>query len=219
MKTTVIDNFMSDDELFEIERSFRLNYDTKFWKEATEQENVAHAWYWYPGPSYQEEICYYMNKKVNAVFGNNNYCDNWHILHAYKPYGIHTDAYDEVQDSYTHSLPENHKFGWTFIIPLDDYDTNTIIFNEQSEHLKVVDNWIARENRQPQGLITDEQYEKYLTHHSRHTVDYFSIESAIPWKKGRLIAMPRAAFHCSDNFVKKKLVEKRALIGWTWIVE
>ena len=215
MKTTIIENFLSNDEIFAIEKTFRARHDTIMWKEPTEHENISHALYWYPGPSYQQELCEMMNTKIQSYFSN-NLCDNWHILHAYKPYGIHTDSLDEDGTSYTHSLPDNTVFGWTFLIPLEDFDTNTIVFNEGSDKMKVSTNWIARENRSPQGLISNETYEKYLTHQGKsELVDYFSIDTIFPWKKGNLLAMPRTSFHCSDNFTIKNMFEKRALIGWS----
>ena len=57
MKTTVIENFLSEDEIFDIEQTMRLRYDTAIWKEPTENEAIAHALYWYPGPSYKENLC------------------------------------------------------------------------------------------------------------------------------------------------------------------
>lgn len=214
MKTTVIENFLSEDEIFEIEKTMRLNYDTMIWKEPTEHETIAHALYWYPGPSYQENLCSFLNNKIQTYL-KDNICDNWHILNAYKPYGIHTDSLDENGNSYTHSLPEDYKFGWTLLIPLSDYNTHTIVFNEGSEIMKVSTNWIERENRLPQGLISDQVHERYLTHQGKDLVDHFSIETIFPWKKGSLLIMPRKSFHCSDNFTKKRIFEKRALIGWT----
>jgi hypothetical protein len=218
MKTTVIENFLSDDEIFEIEKTFRMRYDTMMHKEPTEHKNISHALRWFPGPSYQTELCVVMNNKIQEYFSNNT-CDNWHILNAYKPYGIHTDSLDENIDAYTHSLPAGHIFGCTFLIPLADYNTHTIVFNERSDKMKVSTNWIARENRSPQGLISNEIYEKYLTNQSKELVDYFSIDTIFPWKKGSLLAMPRTSFHCSDNFTIKNMFEKRALIGWSLTLE
>jgi len=216
MKTTVIENFLTEDEIFEIERTFRLRYDTVLWKESTEVDNVAHSLYWYPGASYKEELSNYLNNKIETYFSS-NVCDNWHILNAYTPYGIHTDSLDDEVEADTHSLPEDYKFGWTFLIPLNDYDTNTIVFNERSDKMKVSSKWISREQRNPQYLITDSEHEKYLTHQSKELVNYFSIDTIFPWKKGNLLAMPRSSFHCSDNFLNKKIIEKRAIIGWSTI--
>ena len=215
--TKIIPNFLTDSEIFEIEKTFRIRHDTVLWKEPTENESISHALYWYPGPSYKEELCSYMNNKIEHYFSR-NICDNWHILNAYKPYGIHTDSLDEVNTSYTHSLPDNTKFGWTFLIPLDNFNTNTIVFNEGSDKMKVSTNWIERENRSPQGLISNETHKKYLSHQSKDLVDYFSINTIFPWKKGNLLAMPRTLFHCSDNFTVKNMFEKRALIGWSFKV-
>lgn len=214
MKTTVIENFLSDDEIFEIEKTFRIKHDTIMHKELTEQENISHALRWFPGPSYQKELCMFMDKKIQNYFSN-NVCDNWHILNAYNPYGIHTDSLDENVESYTHSLPAGYAFGYTFLIPLNEYNTNTIVFNEGSDKMKVSTNWITSENRSPQGLISNEIYEKYLTNQSKELVDYFSIDTIFPWRKGSILAMPRTKFHCSDNFIIKNMFEKRALIGWS----
>lgn len=218
MKTTIIKNFLSEDEIFDIESNFRKFYDLNLWLEPTENETISHSLYWYPGPSYKDKLCSYMNEKVSNIF-NENICDNWHILNAFKPYGIHTDSYDEFESSYTHSLPENLKFGWTFLIPLSDYNTNTIVFNEGSDNMKVSTNWIQRENREPLNTISDEEIQKYLTHQPKDIIQYFSIETIFPWKKGDLLAMPRRSFHCSDNFTKKGIFEKRALIGWSYTKE
>ena len=139
------------------------------------------------------------------------------MLHAYKPYGIHTDSIDDELLSDVHTLKNHHDFGWTFLIPLEDFDTNTIVFNESSTKMKVSTKWIEREKRQPLQLISDDMYNKYLTHQGKDITDYFSIETIFPWKKGTLLAMPRKSFHCSDNFTVKKMFEKRALIGWSMI--
>lgn len=215
-KSQVIENFLSDNELFEIEKEFRYHYDTKVWIEGTEHEMQAHSHYWYPGPSYAEKLCSYLNSKIQLLFPNNT-CDNWHILNAFKPYGIHTDSLDDEHDAGTHSLPDGYRFGWTFLIPLADFDTNTIIFNEGSDKMKVSTKWIEKENRTPQNVIDDETREQYLSHQGKDIVDYFSIERVFPWKKGTLLAMDRSSFHCSDNFIKKNVLEKRALIGWSLI--
>lgn len=214
MKTTVIENFMSDEELLEIEKTFRYHYDTKVWIEGTENEMQAHSHYWYPGPSYSKKLCSFIDNKIQLLFPNNT-CDNWHILNAFKPYGIHTDSLDDEHDAGTHSLPTGYKFGWTFLIPLADFDTHTIIFNESSDKMKVSTRWIEKENRMPQCIISDDIHEKYLTHQCKSIVDYFSIETIFPWKKGTLLAMPRSSFHCSDNFIKKNILEKRAIVGWS----
>lgn len=218
MKTTVIPNFLTDEEIFDLEKNFRLKQDTVIWKEPTEVANVSHAMYWYPGPSYKEEVCNYLTNKVNVHFPN-NVCDNWHILHAYKPYGIHTDSLDDeiVGSDHTHGLPNGFKFGWTFLIPLDNYNANTIVFNEGTDKMKVSTKWIQSENKAPQGLISDDIHQEYLTHQGKDLVDYFSIETIFPWNKGDLLIMPRRSFHCSDNFVVRNLLEKRALIGWSLI--
>ena len=216
MKTTVIENFLTEDELFDIEKGFRASTDTKLWLEPILwlPGAQAQALYCYPGPSYKSNLCNFINEKVNKLFGENE-CDNWHILNGYRPYGIHTDSLDDIVDAHIHSLPNGYKFGWTFLIPLDNYDTNTIVFNEGSAKTKLSNNWIAHESRVPQHSISKYIYQQYLTHESEELISFFSVDTIFPWKKGNLLAMPRTSFHCSDNFTLKKIFEKRALIGWS----
>lgn len=216
MTSQVIENFLTDDEIYAIEVNFRKFYDTYLWKEPTENNTIAHSLYWYPGDSYKETLLEFINSKIEKVFGK-NICDNWHILNAYKPYGIHTDSLDDEVICDTHKALEQYDFGWTFLIPLDNYPTHTIIFNEQSERMKVSSKWIERESRSKQFSISEDTYNQYLTHQSKDLVDYYSIEMVFPWKKGNLLAMPRKSFHCSDNFSAKKCFEKRALIGWSYV--
>lgn len=223
-KVEIIPNFFSEDELKNIEKMFRAGSDLKIQIEnygITMSGNVGNgtqevrAHYWYPGKSYFDKINQFINKKIKNLHGEAIECENWHILNAFMPYTIHSDSFDELNSSAT-ELPDNYTYAWTYLIPLNDYDTNTIVFNETSNFSKDPKVWIDRLNKQPINSITNEEYEKYLSHEVKEYVSYYSIDKIFPWRKGDLLAMSRHAFHASDNFVAKGLVEKRALIGWSY---
>lgn len=215
---------MTSSEIFDIEYEFRNRADTKVMIERlgiTMSDNEtpkiveARSHYWYPGPSYQATLSSRMNTKVRKIFGETIQCQDWHILNAFKPYWIHSDSYCD-SDPIATSIPADMDYSWTFLIPLDDYNTNTIVFNEQSRDTKIPTVWISRTDQKKQYAITDDTYYQYLSHLQRDIVDYFSIDTIFPWKKGDLLAMSRHAFHCSDNFTVKKILEKRAIIGWSF---
>ena len=223
-KVQIISNFFTEEDIHKIETLFRSGPDLKIQIEQygiTMGSNVGNgtpqvrSHYWYPGESCVSEINNFINKKIKNLYGEAIECENWHVLNSFMPYTIHSDSYDEIDSSAT-ALPENYTYAWTFLIPLADYDTNTIVFNECSDFAKNPEYWISKMDKQPSNLITDEEYEKYFTHESKQTVSYFSIDKIFPWKKGDLLAMSRHAFHASDNYPVTGLFEKRALVGWSY---
>jgi len=223
MKTTIIENFLTNDEITEIERLFRSKDDLYIEKEKMgikmsdshlhPEVSEMRAIYWYPGQSTIAIIHELINKKIKPVFGNNIRCEDWHILNACQPYNIHSDSLDDdVPSTFT---PINTEYAWTFLIPLGDYNTNTIVLNEESYDTKTFKKWIERTNAPIKDAIDDKTYEKYFTHQSREDVRYVSIDTIFPWKKGSLLAMNRHRLHISDNFYKKGIFEKRALVCWS----
>lgn len=217
MRTIIIEDFLSDSEIFDIERRFRQDVYTKVWIEQVHGDRpYAHSHYWYPSPSYKDELGSFLNDRILSRLGD-HFCDNWHILNAFVPYGIHTDSYDDEVECGTHGIMDGFDFGYTFLIPLADYEASTVVMNEMSPNMKVADKWIKLKNRQPLDLIDDSVYDAHLTHQSKELFRYFSIDTIFKWTKGSLLAMDRSAFHCSSNFIKTGLLEKRAIIGWSFI--
>jgi hypothetical protein len=223
MKTTIIENFLTEKELNEIERLFRSSDDLYIEKEKMgvrmsdthlhSEVSDMRAIYWYPRNSTMLAIHDIINKKIKSTFGNDIGCHDWHILNAYRPYDLHSDSLDDdVPLTY---IPENTEYAWTFLIPLGDYNTNTIVLNEESHDTKNFRKWVERTNPPIIDAIDDETYEKYFTHQNREDVRYVSIDTIFPWKKGTLLAMDRHRLHCSDNFYRKGIIEKRALVSWS----
>lgn len=222
LQTQVIPNFFNNSELFEIEKIFRQNSDTEIriekmgvelGNEQGKTHSEARAHYWYPGPSSQAKIIKILSDKLSQHFSREIVCMDWHILNSFQPYDIHADGYD-LNNVATH-LPESWEYAYTFLIPLDTYDTSTIIFEQESYTYKGGQHWFSHDKPEILDSIDDATYEKYFTHCDREIVKHLSIETIYNWEKGGLLAVSRHALHASDNYLDNYILEKRALVGWS----
>jgi hypothetical protein len=105
---------------------------------------------------------------------------------------------------------------WTFIIPLDNYDSSTLVFAQQHDTIKTLDRWIAETGAEPHD-IDDELHQRYLTHVDRLDLRYLDVEDIFPWRKGSLFAASRRKFHTSDDFPSRGLRVKRAIVIWSTV--
>lgn len=151
-----------------------------------------------------------MKKRMADKFGDDLYIGVCNVLRAFDPYQTHTDG---IYGNF--GIDDNHFGAYTCVLPLADYNSNTIIFDQMYEKTKIPDDWIRDTNAQPIDAIDDETYEKYFSHEKRDLMRYFSIETIFPWKKGNMLVASRYKFHTSDNFLANGLTEKRAIIMWT----
>jgi hypothetical protein len=153
--------------------------------------------------------------KIRTHFGNSLQVDAAHILESYRPYGIHNDIASAGFDPLANN---DRQPAWTFIIPLDDYDSRTVVFNESDPVHKITSTWIRERGIHPHGLPVDEEfYQRYLTNTPRADYDYLTIKDVFEWKRGSMFAAARANFHTSDNFPSWGVESKRAIIMWTTV--
>lgn len=158
-------------------------------------------------PEYEPAITM-MRQKIDRWFGPEVIIGGWHILTSYFPYRAHSDAlFGE------YGFDENNYAAWTLVIPLDDYDSHTLLFDQYSFSTKFVPEYIK--NHQPIDKITEYEYSKYLSLEAPESMRYFSLDSAFKWKKGRCFAASRYKFHGSDNFLQNGIPYKRGVIVWT----
>ncbi len=134
-----------------------------------------------------------------------------HILNAYEPYGIHTDVMSSDFDPQGPELA-----AWTFIIPLENYRSHTIVFEQKHDTIKTLDQWITATNPQPHE-IDDEFHQHYLTHTDRLDLRWLTPECVFPWRKGTLFAADRRKFHTSDDFPRHGITCKRAIVIWSTV--
>jgi len=132
-----------------------------------------------------------------------------HILTSYFPYRAHTDGVDGE-----YGLNEKVTDGYTLVIPLDDYDSCTITFDQIQRGNKSPDYYM--ENNDPVDTIDKEFYDKYLSEEAELFMRYLSVETVYPWKKNSCLIMDRHRWHASDNFYGR-IPEKKAVIIWSTI--
>lgn len=137
--------------------------------------------------------------------------DTCHVLDARVPYGIHTDV-----ASGAFNPAGQRDAAWTFIIPLEDYNSHTIIFKEGHDYIKTMLDWIQATNP-PQHDIDEAFYQQYLTHVAKDDLRYLTVEQIFPWRCGHLFAADRRCFHVSDNFPANGIFNKRAIIIWSTV--
>lgn len=152
-----------------------------------------------------------LEPRFRQHFGNDIRLDTTHILNAYVPYGIHTDVMSAEFDPNS-----DRTAAWTFIVPLDNYDSNTVVFEQGHETIKTLDVWVDQMQPEPHA-IDDEFHQRYLTHVDRLDMQWLTPESVFPWRQGDLFAADRRKFHTSDNFPARGLGCKRAIVIWSTV--
>ena len=221
--TRTIENFLTDDEIAEIENMHSQGMTTLLIDNLRKPpieglDRIANYWHFdfyckcsENGRRIQEILL----PKLQELFHKDIYIDDCHILESFYPYEIHTDSTANNND-YTMQADNGYTSAWTFIIPLDNYNSNTI--NQESLDIKGPTRWIEDKNPPVLNAIDEETYNKYLSHAVNPLqYQYFSIEEIFPWKKGALSATSRGKFHCSDYFLANGISEKRAIVMWTTV--
>lgn len=129
---------------------------------------------------------------------------NAHILESKIPYLIHNDF---IHHNSQGSNPE-----YTILIPLDTYNSITVCFNEWAENYN--DFEIFKQNYSGETkLKMDPKFcANRLSHLHPMDLKYLTLHDTFAWNKGSVFAMDRRYFHCSDNFSKRGLVQKRAIV-------
>jgi hypothetical protein len=212
-ESQTIPHFLSDQELETIERVVEQNrtevntyYDTTH---SSGHNAVTYGFFLWMET--YKEIREILLPKLQARFSNNLQLDTTHILNAYVPYGIHTDV---ISGGFDPDGPSHA--AWTFIIPLEDYNSNTVVFKQGHETIKTVDKWVQAVGPEMHE-INDQFHQKYLTHTDRLDLRYLTPEAVFPWKKGSLFAADRRKFHTSDDFPAHGIQCKRAIVIWSTI--
>jgi hypothetical protein len=147
--------------------------------------------------------------KLDLHFGKDLEIFDPHILNSHYPYGMHTDGLNSGSDNVVRYA------SWTFVIPLDDYDSYTILFNEYDTITKFVDQYVKNNpTAKIQNQLSNEFLEKHLSHEDPELMKYFSLEKMYKWKKCSCFAASRYKFHGSDFYLKNGVTMKRGIIMW-----
>ena len=214
IETKIIDNFLTDEEIGILEEDFLkidklIDCSTNGKENSTLQAFINENVYWI------DSAKTILEPKIKQHFGNDVFINQGHVLTSYIPYNIHTDARGGF------GIPsDTHQAAWTFIIPLDTYDSSTILFEQEADEGE--ENWDDKDLIEKYGWqlhdedpILFENYLKGIEVLERTRV--YSVESIFKWKKGTMFAASRKKFHSSDNFLLRGVTEKRAIVMWTTI--
>jgi hypothetical protein len=153
-----------------------------------------------------------MLPKLAQALGYQPIIEDLHILESSIPYMIHNDFI--TNHNLTAHPPEwfnSHSPEYTIIIPIETYDSVTVIFNEAHE----INDFEQFKKEYPGDLSIklDKQFIlNNLTHLYPKDLRYLTLKSTHNWDKGKMFAVDRRYYHCSDNFIKKDIVHKKAII-------
>lgn len=136
---------------------------------------------------------------------HSTYVTQSHILESYYPFELHTDV-NHTGDSSASQ--------YTVIIPLDDYNSQTFVFNEYNSGTNEFEDFKAQYTgelklRIPRELVLT------LTHLHPKDLMYLSLKETFNWDKGSMFAFDRKYYHCSDNYIRAGETSKRAILLWT----
>ena len=147
--------------------------------------------------------------KLDSHFSKDLEIFDPHILNSYYPYSMHTDGLDSGTDNVTRYS------AWTFVIPLDTYDSYTILFNEYDTTTKQVDQYVRNNpTAKIQNQMSDEFVAQHLSHNVPEFMKYFTLEAMYKWNKRSCFATSRYKFHGSDFYLKNGVTMKRGIIMW-----
>jgi len=166
-------------------------------------------WDYYADNSWANQIRRLLDPKFKEIFSQPQTIFHSHILESIVPYQLHTDHYHE--DS------EYQSSRYTILIPLENYNSKTVVFNEYQMETNDFENF--KRNQLPATTLKiDPKFcNEYLSHLHPADLKYLTIKETFEWRKGDLFAMDRRYFHCSDNFVKKGIEKKLGIVIWTGI--
>jgi hypothetical protein len=121
------------------------------------------------------------------------------VLVEFEPWVIHTD-YTNNNDKTPASA---------ILIPKDDIETSTLIFNEECTTESFKDFPIIQEH------ISKDIHKQYLSHCDWQQVQKVSLHEIYKWQKGTGVRWDRKALHSSDNFLINGVTTKTALTMFT----
>jgi hypothetical protein len=137
------------------------------------------------------------------------------ILEATSPGGPHAD------NGLPLPLPDDYpipNFARTFIIPLTNQETNTIVFNQAMPlGISIYDHMASLPALDVRDSVGQETYQRYLTHSGKDWMARLSIDVVFPWQAGDLLVFDRSRIHCSDNWAVNELGVKRGFVIWSEI--
>jgi len=149
------------------------------------------------------EISDILTPVIERVINKKIQVSEAHILESEIPYLLHTDLLHKNNKS----TPE-----YTIIIPLDNYDSYTVCFNEYSTNSNDFEEYKKNYTGELKLKIDPFFCAERLNHIYPKDLLYLSLHAAFKWNKGSMFAIDRRYYHCSDNYLKRDMLSKQAII-------
>ena len=126
----------------------------------------------------------------------------------YLPWDIHADLSGSADHT---NLANNRKPYYNMLIPFQDVESRTIIFNQQADKYDAF--YKYKENNPPlDNPETLESWNQYLDMCWPDDRRWLTIKEVLPTQRlGQLIAFKRQLYHSSDNFHSKNVGPKKFL--------
>lgn len=168
-----------------------------------------YKWNFYDHEEWPTKIRELLEPKFEKIFSEKQTVFENHILESLIPYQLHTD--------YVHLHAEQQIPKYTILIPLQDYDSKTVVFDQYQNDSNEFEKF-KETNSSYTTLQLDPRFcMERLSHLHPKDLKYLSLKETFDWQKGDLFAMDRRYFHCSDNFIKRGINKKLGLVFWTGI--
>ena len=148
-----------------------------------------------------------LTPKLEHVLQKKLVVNESHILESKIPYLIHND--------FIHHNNQGFNPEYTILIPLDTYNSITVCFNEWAENYNDIEIFKQNYSGETKLKMDPKFCANRLSHLHPMDLKYLTLHDTFAWNKGSVFAMDRRYFHCSDNFSKRGLVQKRAIVMWT----
>lgn len=130
-----------------------------------------------------------------------------------EPFPIHSDftGKGDAGEGYAYLIPLSHS-------PIDGDrpmpQSHTIIFDQSWTASQRMEDYI-KSNPQIPKKNADNIWQDHFDHNPREWAQYLSVKLLAPWTPGSVIIWDRKLLHTSDNFIKKNILERTALIIFT----
>ena len=151
--------------------------------------------------------------KLKQALGSQPIVQDVHILESYNPYMVHNDTMSVR--GLNHSVKDHLKhleLEYTIIIPIKTYDSCTVFFNEMFDKSNSFSEYKKNYDKNLAVGIDKQVILERLTHLHPTDFKYLTLKSMHRWDQGSMFAVDCRYFHCSDNFSKRGVPSKTAII-------
>ena len=154
------------------------------------------------GWNFYDSNTHYIRNIIEKHLPKNSKVTASHILESVIPFEIHNDI------NHTGDI---NKSQYTIIIPLENYNSQTFVFNEYSNKTNEFDDFKMKYKGKPKLRMSKETVLK-LTHCHPKDLLYLTLKETFDWTQGSIFAFDRKYYHCSDNYLAAGETFKRAIL-------